>query len=435
MMAKILVAILAGFVVAIPSTFWLLKKVRIKSKVRHFQVSLAFGLPTALFIYLLQTRFAVPIVIITVVLSLLVIALELTLRRLIAKLPTSRIGLDNGRIGSGVAFEEARDAAGAYPDDYMTKSLWLEMQEFMKSRSLQKQNFKSASSPDSPVKSFEMHAKINFVGTNYSMIDGMRSTTDSRNSRDQANLILFGGSTVLCEEVPDRLTNASILQRMLNSLQDSVQVFNYGASGATTIDRVQMLLQNTKVKKDDIVVFYFGDNDSGWIDHRTGKPSEQLVWLPIRALRALSDFGSETAKWMYGEFSPRSFHKFSRLAVEDTISAINQAFEHCASNNAQMIAVLQPNLYTLLTKSEYEKKLEKRFSRDIKTLVKDAYKNYQVWIKTVPYGVSATHIFDNAPAQVFLDWAHVNARGNELIAKFIFEELNKRNLISVDEEV
>ena len=82
-----------------------------------------------------------------------------------------------------------------------------------------------------------------------------------------------------------------------------------------------------------------------------------------------------------------------------------------------------------------QSKLERRFSRDIKTLVIDAYKNYQVWIKTVPYGVSATHIFDNAPAQVFLDWAHVNARGNELIAKFIFEELNKRNLISVDEEV
>jgi lysophospholipase L1-like esterase len=280
-----------------------------------------------------------------------------------------------------------------------------------------------------------MHANITFAGTNYSMVDGIRSTTDAKNSSDQPNLFLFGGSTVLCEEVPDRLTNASILQRMLNLLQESVQVFNYGASGATSIDRIQMLLQESKVTKDDIVVFYFGDNDSGWIDHRTGKPSVQLIWLPIRVLRAMSDLGSETAKWMYGEFSPRSFHKYSRLAVEDTISALNQAFEHCSSIGANMVAVLQPNLYTLLTKSAYEKKLERRFSRDLKTLIIDAYKNYEVWIKTVPYGVSATHIFDNAPAQVFLDWAHVNARGNELIAKFIFEELKKRNLISVDEEV
>ena len=428
-MAKVLIAILAGIIVAIPSTFWLLKKVRIKSKVRHVQVSLALGMPTALFIYLLQTSFAMPVIVITVVFSLLVVALELTLRRIVAKLPAARIGLDNGRIGSGVAFEEARAAAGDYPDDYMTKSLWLEMQEFMKSRSLQKQNFKSASGPDSPVKSFDIHAKINFVGTNYSMIDGMRSTTDSRNSRDQEKLILFGGSTVLCEEVPDRLTNASILQRMLNSLPDSVQVFNYGASGATSIDRVQMLMETITLSKDDVVVFYFGDNDSGWIDHRSGKLSQQLVWLPIRVLKALSDFGSETAKWIYGELSPRSFRKFSRLAVSDTIEAFKVAEQHCRSRGAHVFFVLQPNLYTLRTKSEYEKKLEKRFSQDIKTLVMDAYMQYEGWVKEMPNGVSATHIFDNAPASVFLDWAHVNARGNEIIAEFIFEELQRRGMI------
>ena len=435
MVAKIFVAILAGTAVAIPSTFWLLKKVRIKSKVRHVQVSLALGLPTALFLFLLQTSFAVPVVVITVTVSLLVVVLELTLRWIVSSSLSQDTNYGMGKIGSGVSFEEARNAAGAYPDDYMNEAVWLEMQEFMKSRSRQKQKFKSTSSADSPVKSFEMHANITFAGTNYSMVDGIRSTTDARNSSDQPNLFLFGGSTVLCEEVPDRLTNASILQRMLNLLQESVQVFNYGASGATSIDRVQMLLQNTKITKGDVVVFYFGDNDSGWIDHRTGKPSEQLVWLPIRALRAMSDFGSETAKWMYGEFSPRSFRKFLNLAVADTISALNEAHEYCLSKGAHMVAVLQPNLYTLLTKSEYEKKLERRFSRDIKTLVIDAYKNYEVWIKTVPYGVSATHIFDNAPAPVFLDWAHVNARGNEFIAKFIFEELKKRKLISVDEEV
>ena len=434
-MTKSLAAILAGFAIAVPTTFWLLKKVRIKSKVRHFQVSLALGLPTALFIYLLQTSFALPIVIITVAFSLLVVALELTLRRLVSKLPASRIGLDNGRIGSGVAFDEARAAAGAYPDDYMTKDLWLEMQEFMKSRSRQKQKFKSTSSADSPIKSFEMHANINFVGINYSMVDGIRGTTDARNSIDQPNLFLFGGSTVLCEEVPDRLTNASILQRILNSLQESVQVFNYGASGATSIDRVQMLLQVTNIKKGDVVVFYFGDNDSGWLDHRSGKPSEQLVWLPIRALRALSELGIETARWLYGEFAPRSFRKFSRQAVEETINALNLAFEHSSSKGAHMVAILQPNLYTLRTKSQYERQLEKRFSIDMRNLVLDAYMRYEEWVKETPYAVSAKHIFDDAAAPVFLDWAHVNARGNEIIAKFIFEELQSRKILGSDSKL
>ena len=138
---------------------------------------------------------------------------------------------------------------------------------------------------------------------------------------------------------------------------------------------------------------------------------------------------------MYGELAPRSFRKFSRQAVRETINALNLAFEHCSSTGAHMVAVLQPNLYTLLTKSEYEKKLEGRFSRDIKTLVIDAYKNYEVWIKTVPYGVPATHIFNHAPAPVFLDWAHVNARGNEIIAKFIFEELQSRKILGSDSKL
>jgi hypothetical protein len=71
----------------------------------------------------------------------------------------------------------------------------------------------------------------------------------------------------------------------------------------------------------------------------------------------------------------------------------------------------------------------------MKTLVKDAYARFEFWIKSVTFGISATHIFDNSKDSIFLDWTHANARGNELIAKFIFDELKKRNLISVDEEV
>ena len=435
MMTKSLAAILAGFAIAVPLTFWLLKKVRIKSKARHFQVSFAIGLPTALFVFLLQTSFALPVVVITVTVLLLVVALELTLRWIVSSSLSQDTSYGMGKIGSGVSFEEARNAAGAYPDDYMTEAVWLEMQEFMNSRSRQKQKFKSTSSADSPVKSFEMHANINFVGINYSMVDGIRGTTDTRNSIDQPNLFLFGGSTVLCEEVPDRLTNASILQRILNSLQESVQVFNYGASGATSIDRVQMLLQESKVKKDDIVVFYFGDNDSGWIDHRTGKPSQQLVWIAVRALKALSEFGLETARWMYGELSPYSFRRFSSAAVDHTVDSLISAHDYCQSKGAHLVAILQPNLYTLRTKSQYERQLEKRFSIDIRTLGLDAYMRYEEWVKETPYAVSATYIFDDAAAPVFLDWAHVNARGNETIAKFIYEELQRRKILSSDSKL
>ena len=434
-MTKSLAAILAGFAIAVPLTFWLLKKVRIKSKARHFQVSLAIGLPTALFVFLLQTSFALPVVAITVMVSLLFVALELTLRRLVSKLPASRIGLDNGRIGSGVAFDEARAAAGAYPDDYMTKDLWLEMQEFMKSRSLQKSNFKAKNVSGLPVDSFKMHAGIDFQSPNYVMRQGVRNTTDVPGEHHIKRLTLFGGSTVLCEEVPDRLTNASFLQRLLNESNQNIRVINCGASGATSIDRVQMLMGFSDTLEGDVVVFYFGDNDSGWIDHQTGKLSQQLVWIAVRALKAMSEFGLETARWMYGELSPYSFRKFSRAAVAHTVESLNAASNYCQSKGAHMVAILQPNLYTLRTKSQYERQLEKRFSIDMRSLVLDAYMRYEEWVKETPYAVSATHIFDNAEAPVFLDWAHVNARGNEIISKFIFEELQRRKTLSSDSKL
>ena len=437
MITKSLAAILAGFVIAVPLTFWLLKKVRIKSKVRHFQVSLAIGLPTALFVLLLQTSFALPVVVVTVISSLLTFALELTLRRIVASSGNTRVTFDKGKNGTLVPFEEARAAAGTYPYDYMTKEFWSEMKEFTRSRSSQKDVYKK--SQDSSKKlsrnSYKMHSTISFKGENYSMLSGVRTTTDSSSISSTRSISLLGGSTVFCEEVSDDLTIASFLQRNFNAESVLIRVINCGASGATVIDRVEMLRDANAVRKEDVVVVYFGDNDSGWLDHKSQKYAQEIIWLPTRILRALSEIGLETARWMYGELSPYSFRKFSRAAVADTIDSLNAAHEYCQSRGAHMVAILQPNLYTLRTKSQYERQLEKRFSIDIRNLILDAYRRYEEWVKETPYPVSATHIFNNAAAPVFLDWAHVNARGNEIIAKFIFDELEKRELVSGSIEV
>ena len=437
MMTKSLAAILAGFAIAVPTTFWLLKKVRIKSKARHFQVSLAIGLPTALFVFLLQTSFAVPVVVVTVISSLLAFALELTLRRIVASSGNTIVTFDKGKNGTLVPFEEARAAAGTYPYDYMTKEFWSEMKEFTRSRSSQKDVYKK--SQDSSKKlsrnSYKMHSTISFKGENYSMLSGVRTTTDNSSISSTRSISLLGGSTVFCEEVSDDLTIASFLQRNFNAESVLIRVINCGASGATAIDRVEMLRDANAVRKEDVVVVYFGDNDSGWLDHKSQKFAQEIIWLPTRILRALSEIGLETARWMYGELSPYSFRKFSSAAVAHTVESLNTASNYCQSKGAHMVAILQPNLYTLRTKSQYERQLEKRFSIDIRNLVLDAYRRYEEWVKETPYALSATHIFNNAAAPVFLDWAHVNARGNEIIAKFIFEELQSRKILGSDSKL
>ena len=438
MVAKVLVAILAGFAIAIPSTFWLLKKVRVKSKIRHFQVSTALGMPIALFIYLLQTSIAVPVVIVTVVFSLLVVALELTLRRVVASLPsTSPQTFGMHRTGASVPLGEARNASGFYPYDYFTEEFMTEIHQlFSRSQQSHLDAYVKSHGRVPSQKSYLAHKDFSYTGTHISMTGGIRHTTDSPPSASVAqNVFLFGGSTMFCIEVPDHLTISSFLQRSLRLLSDSYQVVNCGCPGTSAVDRTQMLSEIVEIKQGDIAIFYFGDNDSGWIDHRSGKLSQQLVPLYIRTLRGMADFGLETARWLYGTLAPKSFLKFSRFAVNETINALINAQEYCNSRGAQMFAVLQPNIYTLSTKSEYEKKLEKRFSQDLKTLIIDAYKQYDQWIETVWYGVSAKHIFDNAPASVFLDWAHANARGSELIAKFIYDYLIERKSISDLKEV
>lgn len=434
MVQKLLIAILVGFAVAVPLSFWLLRKARIKARVRHFQVSLAIGSPTTVLIYLLQTRVAMPVVVIGLIVLLFVVAIELALRRIVAGSPQKRVRFEAGKNGTLVPFAEARAAAGEYPYDYMTYEFWQEMKDFTISRSKQKNIFKNLfdSSEEVPRNSYKMHSTISFKGESYSMLSGTRTTTDSPLFSNMRSVSVFGGSTVFCEEVPDDLTIASFLQRLFNTEMALMSVINCGASGASAIDRVEMLRSATELREGDVAVIYFGVNDAGWLDHKSQKHAQEIVWLPMRILRALSELGLESANWLYGELSPYSFRKFSGSAVAETIKSLGVAREYCSSKGAHLVAILQPNLYTLLPKSQYERQLEKRFSIDVRSLVLDAYKRYKKWVEETPYAVSATHILDNAPAPVFLDWAHVNARGNEIIAKFIFDELKRRGMLIGD---
>ena len=446
MVAKVLVAIAVGFAVSIPLTFWLLKKVRIKSKVRHFQVSLDIGSPTALFVFLLQTSFIWLVLIVTLFVSVIVVAIELILRYLVRGTRKLEVSFDQGQNGSQVSFDQARIDSGLYPDDYLTEDIWTEMRSFLKERALQskpsnisrKLGAELEGISAKRLRGYQIYRHVTIESKNFSILDGIRKTTDVNETLHRNKTFIFGGSTVFCDEMPDRLTNASFLQRSINRVAQFIAVVNCGWSGASILDRTKMLQDLVKIENGDIMVFYFGDNDSGWV-HSTEDGiylSEELIPLPVQAMRMLkSRFGFEIAGWAYSELAPRWMRKYSELAVSATIDALEDASEYCRSRGAEMLVILQPNLYTLRTKHPREIQAEGRFSDNLKTVILHGYKHYEEWVKETPYAVSATHIFDNAVAPVFLDWAHVNARGNEIIAKFIFEELQRRGMLSSDSKL
>ena len=441
MMSKVPVAIAVGFAISVPLTLWLLKKVRIKSKIRHFQVSLALGFPTALFVFLLQTRFVWLVVIVMASILLFVVVIELILRHIVQELKEQKISIEQGLNGSQVSFDQARIDSGFYPDDYLTENIWTEMQSFLKERALQSKPSNISKKlmdvidgiPAKHLRGYQIYRHVTIEGKNFSILDGIRKTTDVNETLRRNKIFIFGGSTVFCDEMPDRLTNASFLQRSINRVAQFIAVVNCGWSGASILDRTKMLQDLVKIENGDIIVFYFGDNDSGWV-HSTEDGlfySEELIPLPIQAMKMFKTvFGFEIAGWVYKELAPRWMRRYSELAVSATIDALTNAYKYCRSNGAEILVILQPNLYTLRTKHPSEIQAETRFSENLRTVILHAYRRYEDWVKETPYAVSATHIFDNAAAPVFLDWAHVNARGNEIIAKFIFEELQRRGMLS-----
>ena len=396
----------------------------------------------------MQSPIAALLIIVLIFLSLFVLFLELVLRRIIRESNGSRVSLTNGPNGANVSYTQAWIDSGSYPFDYLTEEVWNEMRSFHNERGLQTRTLvggdfgvKLGVKPVAKLRGFQINRFISIQSPNFSISSGVRNTTDTLYSAKSNKVFLFGGSTVFCDEMPDRFTLASFLQRVINKVSLDTAVVNCGWPGASIIDRTKMLKESVRLQSGDTTVFYIGDNDSGWVyvpkaEPNKGLLSEELIPLPIRSLKFLKNkFDLEIAGWVYNEIAPRWMRKYSEFAVGATIDALKDANEYCRSREVEMLVILQPNLYTLRTKHPSEAQAEKRFSNNLKTVILHAYKHYEEWVKETPYAVSATHIFDNAPAPVFLDWAHVNARGNEIIAKFIFEELQRREMLSSDSKL
>jgi len=101
-----------------------------------------------------------------------------------------------------------------------------------------------------------------YHGQYFNVSAGKRRTTDGPDpAKAKGRLLVFGGSTVYCSEVPDSLTLCSCLQRLLNEQgQGHYQVENLGAT-TVTIKQQLARLKLEMIEPGDIVVFYDGVND------------------------------------------------------------------------------------------------------------------------------------------------------------------------------
>jgi len=318
------------------------------------------------------------------------------------------------------SIETARLASGTYPDDYMSTEFFDQMLR----RDELELKLRAVKMWQSTNKEFENQQ---FRSTELNVIDGRRVTTNVP-SRVRQNIYLMGGSTVFCSEVPDRYTVPSFLQRLVNTVDDSISVSNHGQRGATTANRLRYFESLDGISRDDIAIFLFGDNDCGTYLDQKRHPLTRIVVVVER----LSKYGFEIFKWLYGEIAPRFWRNRSHSSVKKLIQQFEKTAQLCQKRGVKLLCVLQPNIFTLVSQLEYDLRLRHSSSTEISVSVNDAYPKYVDWLRNKDFAVSAADIFNRSPDHVYLDWAHLNARGNEKLANFLFDELERRNLIKQD---
>jgi hypothetical protein len=150
-------------------------------------------------------------------------------------------------------------------------------------------------------------------------------------------------------------------------------------------------------------------------------------------LRRLVGYGEvlELAGWLYGELAPRYLRRLAVEMAETTIAAAEDAAEYARSHGANVLFVLQPNIFTLARPDNWDRKIIAGTARDLPIMLAAAYQRYREWIAESPIAVDATHIFNGeSPSPYMGDWSHVNTRGNKLIGEFVFDQLKTRGLLA-----
>ena len=262
--------------------------------------------------------------------------------------------------------------------------------------------------------------------------NGLRVTTDQP-SAPSGRIMIFGGSTTFCGEVPDRFTYPSILQRMLNDRNSGLLVENFGKSAATATDRVEVLKSIDDLNENDVVIFYVGVNESG-----VGFIQRDL---PVGLIAKIPELGNGLQKVSkYSRIADLLFRKFvfggieisdsSKLKAEtDFRKAMQEADSFTSKAGAKFVPVLQANLFTRKPSTDYDQTLAKMYGSELGVVMPEMYDRLLPVISSYENFGDARAVMDNLEPSPYFDWMHVNAEGDQRIATFMRDLLLEKKLI------
>lgn len=263
---------------------------------------------------------------------------------------------------------------------------------------------------------------VDYRGRWINIADGHRVTPGAP-SRVTRTLHIFGGSTVVCAEVPDEFTWPAELQRQIAST--GTRVINHGVLGATALDRLRAL-RGTSVAEGDIVVFYVGVNDSRLGLAQQNHPNALFAkWTWGRSvLDRLSHFSNiarairPRTQVIYWTASESTVNQ----RVTRMVSALEMARGSTERRGGRFLGVLQPNLFV----SRHWNGVSDGMSDNVRAFYLDAESRLRTIDRldeTSTSYVNGSNFTDDLLLNPFLDWNHVNELGNANIANRVNETL------------
>jgi lysophospholipase L1-like esterase len=256
---------------------------------------------------------------------------------------------------------------------------------------------------------------------------GLRTTT-GQPPTSQFRVFVFGGSTVYCGEVDDSETIPSALQARLNAAGVRARVLNFGQVIVDTSYSsawLRSLPTDARPSAGDVVIFYVGVNDAGSsfsFTSRIDRWSAQYDNLaaPMRLLNRHSAIASQAFAWLgRGRATPND-------QTDSFATALDDARRYSEGLGAHFIPILQPTLFTESMPDLYERRLATRFGTDLVAAISEIYPKVAERVVSIPGAIDARDALATVSPSPFVDWMHLDARGNGAIADLMFDAVIAR---------
>ncbi len=260
-----------------------------------------------------------------------------------------------------------------------------------------------------------------FNGAYINIRNGRRITVGSTGIR-QKRVLVFGGSTVFCAEVPDSMTIPSQLQKIILDNKFDLDVLNYGIPGIRIENQFRILETIQDLGPGDMVVFYDGINDLNTV-FRLGLESNKSV-IPlgfVKEVAAWVEAHSLLARGLISGYIDSSgiSKDFLSNDAENEVSDLwvkndKLARSYVESKGAKFLHILQPNWVTYLGGVEATKD-NKRWS-DMR-IIQNYFEKYSTPVTKIE---NFTKKLDGLSSTPYIDWAHLDESGNKKVAEEMF---------------